>query len=429
MTETVITRADAKEARVVVLSSAIGTTVEFFDFNLYGLAAGLVFGPQFFGSSGLGGQLAALATFAVGFILRPLGGIIAGHLGDRVGRKRVMIWSFAVMGIGTLLIAFLPTYTTIGIAAPILLVLLRGVQGLAAGAEWSGAALMAVEHAPANKRGLYGTAPSFGTTAGALLATAVFTALSTFWAHAFTEYAWRIAFGLSIFLVIFGLVVRRRVTESPIFEEAAAKKPVRVPLAAVVTRHPISVLRAMSWVMVTGATGYVVQTVGVAYSTKSTGAPEGRVLLLLNLALLFAILAILVVGRLVDRYRRPVLITVALFQIPAAILLFPLMSTGSLVAVMIAFSLVWLGVGMIECTRGYVLSDLFPANVRYTGLALSYNLAYVVAGLMPLATAAIVGNTGSYAGVVAILGVLALLAVPTAFMRPRGQIAGNGDAD
>ncbi len=416
---------DAREARRVVLSSAIGTTIEFYDFSLYGLAAVLVFGPQFFTSGNPGtAQLAALATFSIGFFMRPIGGIVGGHFGDRIGRKRVMIWSFMIMGTSTLLIAFLPTHATIGVAAPILLVLMRMSQGFAAGAEWSGAALMAVEHAPPEKRGLYGSAPAFGTTAGSLLASTVLLIVSAVYRDAFVSFGWRIAFGASFVLVIFGAYLRRQVTESPLFEEALKEKPPpRVPLMMVLRNHPVAVLRTMSWVLVSGATGYIVNGYGVSFAIDKTGSPRGTILALLDVALVVGLIALLVVARLFDRHRRAVLITVALVQIPAAVLLFPLLSQGTLFATVLAFSLVFLGVGMIESTRGALLSNLFPVEVRYTGLALSYNLAYVLAGLTPLLAAAIIDKTGSITGMVVILAVIALIALPTAFVKPREEIA------
>jgi len=413
---------DEHEARRVVLSSAIGTTIEFYDFGLYGLASVLVFGPQFFPTDNATlAQLGALATFAVGFFMRPVGGIVGGHFGDRIGRKRVMIWSFMLMGIATMLIAFLPTYQSIGIAAPVLLVVLRLVQGFAAGAEWSGAALMAVEHAPPDKRGLYGSAPAFGNIGGSFLASTVLLIASTIDKEAFVSYGWRIAFGISFVLVVFGFYLRRRVSESPLFEVAVTDEPPRVPLLLVLTKHPIAILRCMSWVLVSGATGYIVNTYGITFAMESTQSSRDLVLLLLNVAYVVCIVALVVVGRLLDRWRRPVLITVALVQIPCAILLFPLLSVGSLATTALAFCLVFLGVGMIEATRGDVLTNLFPVEVRYTGVALSHNLAYVLAGLAPLTSATIVAKTGSTALVVGILAIIALIALPTAFVKRRSD--------
>lgn len=411
---------DSRDSRRVVLSSAVGTTIEFYDFGLYGLAAALVFGPQFFPSSNpVTSQLGALATFSLGFVARPLGGIVAGHFGDRIGRKRVMLLSFVIMGSATFLVAFLPTYATIGLAAPALLVFLRIVQGLAAGAEWGGAALMAVEHAPPEKRGLYGSAPAFGTTAGSLLSSTMILVVSALNPDAFATFGWRIAFGASLLLIVMGFYLRRRITESPLFEAALENEPPRVPLLEVLTKHPVAVLRGMSWVLVSGSTGYIVNTYGVSYAIQTTGLPRATVLIVLNIAYVAGLAALLSVGRVIDRRRRTVLITVALVQIPIAVLLFPLLAVGSLVAVAAAFILVFVGVGSIEATRGSVLTDLFPVEIRYSGVALSYNVAYVLAGSAPLLAASIVGSTGSITWMVVILAVVALIAVPVAFYRPR----------
>jgi MFS family permease len=417
-------RLDARESRMVVLSSAIGTTIEFYDFGLYGLAAALVFGPQFFPSDNpVTSLLGALATFSLGFLARPIGGIVAGHFGDRIGRKRVMLLSFMVMGTATFLIAFLPTYAAIGVTAPALLVLLRIVQGLAAGAEWGGAALMAVEHAPPEKRGRYGSAPAFGTSAGSLLSSTMFLVVSGLNPAGFAAYGWRIAFGVSLVLIILGFYLRRRITESPLFEAALQNEPARVPLLEVLTKHPVSVLRGLSWVLVSGSTGYIINTYGVSYAIQTTSLSRTTVLIVLNVAYVAGLLANLAVGRVVDRKRRATLIAVALAQIPIAILLFPLLAVGSFGTAVLAFVLVFVGVGAIEATRGAVLADLFPVEVRYSGVALSYNVAYVLAGTAPLLAATIVGSTGSITWMVVVLAVVALIAVPVAFRRPRAAEA------
>lgn len=410
------------DARFVVLSSAVGTAIEFYDFALYGLASVLVFAPTFFPSdSKVAGQLAALATFAVGFLLRPIGGVVAGHFGDRIGRKRIMIWSFILMGTATSLVAVLPSYAAIGVAAPVILVVLRMAQGFAAGAEWGGAALMAIEHAPPDKRGLYGSSPSFGTTAGGLLASCVFLIVAAVAKDQFVAYGWRIAFGSSVVLVVGGYFIRRRVTESPIFLEALRHEPPRVPLLRVLRRHPTSVLRSMSWALVGGVVGYTVNTFAVAYALQTTAADRSTALWALNVAYTVGLVSLLVVGRLVDRWRRPVLLTVALAQVPAVILLFPLLSTGTVAAVFVSFSLIYLAVGAMDATKAVVFADMFPVEVRYTGVALSYNLALAIAGLMPLVAASIVASTGSIVWIVVIMTVVSLVALPVAFQAQRTQ--------
>jgi MFS family permease len=416
---------DAREARRVTLSSAIGTTIEFYDFTLFGLATVLVFGPQFFpGSDPVAGQLGALATLAAGFLVRPLGGVIGGHFGDRIGRKRVLIWSFMTMGVVTLLIAFLPSYAQIGLAAPLLLLVLRMAQGFAAGAEWGGAALMAVEHAPARKRGLYGSAPAVGTTTGTILAYIVLLTVSATAKDAFVTFGWRIAFGLSAVLIVFGFVVRRRVTESPLFEKAIENEPPRVPLVQILTKHPTALLRGISWVLVGAALGYTASPYSVGYAVATFGYTRESVLVCSVIGLCVMLAAVLGTARLLDlRKRRTVLIVAALVQIPSAIFFFPLLSLGSVVTTTLAYCLALGTVGAINGTLGSVLADQFPVAIGYTGVALSYNLAYAVGGLAPLVAAAIVASTGSITLMVVILTVAALIALPVALARPRNEAA------
>ncbi|GAB3617786.1 MFS transporter [Okibacterium endophyticum] len=416
---------DAKEARRVVVSSAVGTTIEFYDFTLYGLASVLVFGPQFFPSDNpVAAQLGALATFAAGFIVRPLGGVIGGHFGDRIGRKRVLIASFMTMGIVTLAIAFLPTFAVIGVAAPIILVLLRMLQGLAAGAEWGGAALMAVEHAPRGKRGLYGAAPAFGTTTGTILAYGVILLVAQTAPEAFVTFGWRIAFALSFVLIIFGFFVRRRVTESPLFEEAMRNEPPRVPLLTILRRHPVALIRGMSWVLIGAALGYTISPYSVGYAVE-TFAYDRNALLLSAVAGLFVMLAaLLIASRYLDgKTRRLLLIIAAVIQIPSAILFFPLLSLENPVTTTLAYCIGLGTVGIINGTLGSVLADQFPVDVGYTGVALSYNLAYAIGGCVPLVAAAILASTGSIAGLVVILAIIAAIAIPVALSNPRNKAA------
>lgn len=416
---------DPREARRVVRSSAIGTMIEFYDFTLYGLATVLVFGPQFFPASDpVAGQLGAFATLAAGFLVRPLGAILGGHFGDRLGRKTVLIWTFMTMGVVTLAIAFLPTYSQIGLVAPLLLLVLRMVQGIAAGAEWGGAALMAVEHAPPRKRGLYGSAPAFGTTTGTILAYVVLLTLSGTANDAFVDYGWRIAFGLSAILVVFGFVMRRSITESPLFKMAIENEPPRVPLVQILTKHPVALLRGMQWVLIGAALGYTASPYSVGYAVSAYGYSRNTVLICSLIGLCVMLAAVLGTARLLDaRRRRTVLIVTAIVQIPSTIFFFPLLSLGNVVTTTLAYCLALGTVGALNGTLGSVLADQFPIAVSYTGVAMSYNLAYALAGLSPLIAAAIVATTGSITWMVVILVVAALLALPVALARPRNEAA------
>jgi MFS family permease len=412
----------AREARRVVVASAVGTMVEFYDFTLYGLASVLVFAPQFFpGQNSVAANLSALGTLVVGYLMRPLGGIVAGHFGDRIGRKRVLIATFLTMGLVTFLIALLPPYRTIGLAAPILLLVLRMLQGFAAGAEWGGAALMAVEHAPPKKRGLYGSAPAFGVNGGTILAIVVLLIVSSFARDAFVSYGWRIAFGFSVILVVFGFVVRLRLTESPLFERAVREEPVRVPLLRVLADHPAALLRGIRWVMVSAAFGLTMSPYSVGYAVAKTGLRQEAVLACLALGFVVNVVVVYVTARLLDGRRSAVLITVALIQIPSAIAFFPLLSLGHFATTALAYCVGLGTIGAMNGTLGSVLSDQFPIGVAYTGVSLCYNLAYALGGLAPLVAGAIVAATGSIAWMVVILAVTTVAALPVAFVQPRRE--------
>lgn len=410
---------NSDEARRVVLASSIGTTVEFYDFTLYGLAAVLVFGDQFFPSSDpVVGQLLALATLAAGFLIRPIGGLFGGHFGDRIGRKRVLVWSFMIMGVATLMIAFLPTYSQIGILAPIILLVLRLLQGFAAGAEYTGAALLAVEHAPGGKRGRYGAIASIGTVGGTVLGYAVVLTVSAVAPDAFVNFGWRIAFGLSAILIVVGLIVRRRVAESPLFELATKVETPRIPLLQVITKHPRGLLRGIAFTLVGATFSYTVSPYSIGWATENTGL--GRTTLLVCAMVGNAIMIPIMMGntRLLERARRRVLLTSTFTLIPAAIVFFPLLSIGTVPTAVLAYCVALGAVAMLYGTLGSVLPDQFPVSVGYTGVALSYNLAYAMGGFAPLVAGSIVAATGSITWMVVLLAVVAFLAVPAALHRP-----------
>ncbi len=412
-----------REARRVAVASFVGTAIEWYDFFLYGAAAALVFGPQFFPSSNPAvSQLASLTTFAVGFLARPVGGIVAGHFGDRIGRKRMLVISLLIMGMATVLVGLLPTYAQIGVAAPILLVVLRLAQGVGVGAEWGGAALMAVEHAPPSRRGLYGAAPQLGVPAGAIVANLVLLVASTSTREAFVEWGWRLGFLISFVLVIFGLVIRRRLTESPLFEEAARHRPARVPLLEVLRDHPLAVLRA---VFVTGAStamGYIILTYILSYGTAEVGYSRNELLIVVILTSVVQLGAIYGLSGLADRFgRRKVIAAGAIAQAVAALLFFLVFDTGVFVLALVACVVTVITVSAQYGPLPALLSDQFPTRIRYSGVSLGYQLGNVVGGgLAPVVATAIFTASGSSPLVGVYLAGMALLALVAVALTPRG---------
>src|SRR5688572_4975137 len=281
------------DARRVAIASAIGTTIEWYDFFIYGTAAATVFGPQFFPQvSELAGTLASFATFGIGFIARPLGGVVMGHYGDRLGRKFMLVWSLLLMGVATLAIGLLPTYAQIGAWAPVLLVVLRFVQGFALGGEWGGAVLMSVEHAPEGRRGLFGSVVALGLPAGIILSNLVFLIASTAVPQEqFAAWAWRIPFVASAVLVAVGLWVRLGVAESPVFANAMRTHGARrMPLVDVMRSHATPVLLSAGTYLSISTLGYIVLVYFVTYATRQLGlALPVTLTLVLVSAVVFAI--------------------------------------------------------------------------------------------------------------------------------------------
>jgi MFS family permease len=272
-------------ARKVAAATFIGTTIEWYDFFIYGAAAALVFGPQFFPTfSPVAGVLAAFGAFAAGFVARPLGGLLFGHFGDRLGRKRTLVASLLLMGLGTFAIALLPTYEQIGVAAPLLLVALRVMQGLGVGGEWGGAVLMAIEHAPASRRAFYSSFPQMGIPSGTILSNLVFLVVGVLLSpQQFAAWGWRVPFLLSALLVVIALVIRVRLEESPEFQAAKGRGDVRrLPALDVLRTSPIAVLCGMGVSLAPSAVGYLFSVYLLSYGTTEIGLSRQTMLLLIT---------------------------------------------------------------------------------------------------------------------------------------------------
>lgn len=400
MSETVLTPAGATPAprqeppttpmRRVALASCAGTTIEFYDFFIYGTAAALVFPTVFFPALGAAAAtVASFATFAVAFIARPLGAIVFGHFGDRLGRKKTLISTLLLMGVATVLIGCLPSADTIGVAAPILLVALRFAQGLAVGGEWAGATLLAAEYAPADKRGLYGVFPQTGPALAFALSSATFLVVNVFvgeTSSAFVDWGWRVPFILSSLLVLVGLYVRLKVEETPMFREAAAAPRAlgtrgHGPLVGAFRHQGREILVAAGALSMLFAFFYIGTAFLTAYGTKAMGLERADVLLLGMLGAVVFGTTIVVSGIYSDRLgRKRVVIAACAVSVPWGLCLFPLLDSGAPGA----FALGLIGTlaifGVSYGPAGALLPEMFRTEYRYTGAGMAYNLAGVIGG-------------------------------------------------
>ncbi|HSL00988.1 MAG TPA: MFS transporter [Rubrobacteraceae bacterium] len=404
------------EIRKVALASFIGTAIEWYDYFLYGTAAALVFNVLFFPDfSPLAGTLASFATFAVGFFARPVGGVIFGHFGDRIGRKTMLVITLLIMGVATFLIGLLPTFETIGVWAPILLVVLRVFQGFGVGGEWGGAVLMAVEHSPEGKRGFYGSWPQMGVPAGLLLGTlAVYLFAAVLPEEQFLAWGWRIPFLLSIVLVGVGLYIRLAISESPAFrrvQESHTEAP--MPIVDVLRTYPKAVLIAMGLRVAENGSFYVFSVFVLAYVTEQLGLPNSLVLAGVMIASAIELFAIPFYGSLSDRLgRRPVYMWGAVFSLLFAFPFFWLINTEVRVLIWLAIVLALVaGHAAMYGPQAAFFSELFGTRVRYSGASLGYQLASVFAGgLSPFIATALLAAFGYWA-VALYLAAMALITI------------------
>jgi len=403
--------------RIVAFASLIGTTIEWYDFFLYGTAAALVFNRLYFPTfDPLAGTLAAFGTYTVGFVARPIGGIIIGHYGDRIGRKSMLILTLVIMGVATFGIGLLPTYAQIGPWAAVLLVVLRLAQGFGVGGEWGGAVLMAVEHAPPGRRGFYGSWPQIGVPAGLLLSTAVFAWFARLPEEQFLSWGWRVPFLLSIVLVAVGLIIRVRILETPAFARLKESgTEARRPIVEVLRTHRKEVLLAMGARLAENGAFYIYTVFVLVYGTQKVGLARQTVLTGILIAAACALVAIPLWGALSDRLgRRPVYLfgacVTGLFAYP----LFWLLDTGSTPLVWLALlvALVF-GHAPMYGPQAAFLSELFGTRVRYSGASLGSQLSSVIAGgLSPfIATALLPYGRGALAAYIIAMALVTIVAV------------------
>lgn len=380
----------------VLVASLVGSSIEWFDYFLYGTVAGLVFNKIFFPAEDpTVGLLLSYASFALAFFIRPLGGIIFSHIGDKIGRKRTLVLTLSLMGGATAAMGLLPTYETIGIMAPILLIALRLIQGIGLGGEWGGALLLAYEYAPENKKGLFGSIPQMGVTIGLLLGTLVMSLMTLMPDDAFMVWGWRIPFILSAILVIFGLWIRKGIDETPEFKKVQEKGEVaKVPLFETMRTHWREVLIAIGGKVVETAPFYIFGTFIVSYATNNLGFDSTSPLNAVTIATIITTLLIPIMGRLSDNVgRRPLYIWGTLLMIAFAFPYFWILNLKTnaslIIATVIGLGIIW---APITAVLGTMFSEIFKSNVRYTGVSLGYQIGAAVAGgTAPLIATALLG--------------------------------------
>ncbi|MDU0289350.1 MFS transporter [Saccharothrix longispora] len=372
----------------VVIGSLVGTTVEWYDFFLYGSAAALVFNKLFFPSADpLVGTLLAFTTYAIGFLARPLGGLVFGHYGDKLGRKKLLVLSLLLMGAATFAMGLLPTYATIGVAAPLLLTLLRLVQGFALGGEWGGAVLIVSEHGSAERRGFWASWPQAGAPMGNLLATAVLAVLAAVQSdEAFLSWGWRVPFLLSGVLVLIGLWIRLSVEESPVFLAAqrraeATRQPEKAPIVSVVRHHWREVLIAMGARMAENVSYYVITAFILVYITTELGMPRSAGLNAVLIASFAHLVTIPMWGALSDRIGRRTTYLLGTVGMAAWMFaFFALLDTKSFVPMTLAVTVGLVLHGAMYGPQAAFFSELFGTKVRYSGASIGYQLASIAAG-------------------------------------------------
>jgi len=410
----------------IVSASMAGTVVEWYDFFLYASAAALVFGTQFFPQTGnaLDGIIAAFLTYAVGFIARPLGGVVFGHLGDKLGRKHTLQLTIMLIGVATVLMGCLPTIDQIGYAAPVLLVILRFVQGIALGGEWGGAVLLVAEHSPNHSRGFWASWPQAAVPVGNLLATVVlFTMSSVLSQDAFLAWGWRVAFWLSAVVVLVGYIIRTRITEAPIFEEArqevAETRAVSYGAFEVVRRYPRGILTAMGLRVAENILYYIVVSFSIVY-LGTLGVDTAAILGLLAIAHVVHFVVVPISGALSDRLgRRPVYLAGAVLGATWAFFAFPMFDTKNPVIIVSAIAIGLVFHSLMYAGQPAIMAEMFPTRMRYSGVSIGYQVTSIFAGsLAPIIATQILKTTGSSLGVsIYVLVACAITAVAVIVMR------------
>ena len=390
--------ASRESVRRVALASMVGTSIEWYDFFIFGTASALVFGRLFFPTfSELAGTLAAFASFAVGFVARPVGGLIFGHIGDRSGRKTTLVLTLTMMGLATFAMGLMPSYAAIGAWAPILMVVLRFVQGLAVGGEWGGAVLMATEHSGGERRGFFGSFAQMGSAVGGLMATGIFLLMQQLPEEDFVSWGWRVPFLFSIVLVLVGLFIRLRIMESPVFAQIKeARRVVKVPVVELLRSQSRNVLLAAGLYLAHGVLFYAMTVYTLSYTTSVYGLAQNTYLIGVTAAGAVQLITIPFLGGLSDRLgRRAVIMFGTLFIVAFAVPLnFMITSQVPMLAWLAVIIGICVGHNAVYAPTAALYSEMFPAHVRYSGTSLGYQLGGAIAGFVPLVAASLVGAAG-----------------------------------
>ncbi|MFJ7990619.1 MFS transporter [Bacillus sp. AFS094228] len=375
---------EKKQMRRILVASLVGSSIEWFDYFLYGTVAALVFNQLFFvNEDPTIGLLLSYASFALAFFIRPFGGVIFSHIGDRIGRKKTLVITLSLMGVATFGMGLLPTYQAVGIWAPILLITLRLVQGLGIGGEWGGALLLAVEYAPAEKRGLFGAIPQMGVTIGMLLGTVALSIMTLLPENAFMTWGWRIPFIFSALLVFFGLWIRKGIDETPSFKKVKESGEVpKLPIVETLKHYWREVLIAVGAKVVETAPFYIFSTFVVSYATANLGFSRTATLTAVMIATIITTILIPIMGNLSDKIGRKKLfiggtIGMALFAFPYFWLLQQKSVLLLIVATVIGLGVIW---APITAVLGTMFSEIFDAKIRYTGITLGYQIGAALAG-------------------------------------------------
>jgi MFS family permease len=407
--------ASSPSRRSIFVASFIGTSIEWYDYYIFGTAAALVFGQLFYPSfSPAAGTLAAFATFAVGFVARPLGAAVIGHFGDRLGRKSMLVLTLVLTGGATFLIGVLPTFAAVGIAAPLLLVLLRIAQGFGVGGEWGGAVLIATEHAPPAKRAIYGSFAQFGVPVGVLTSNLAFLAVAPLSNEDFLSWGWRLPFLASIVLVVVGVLVRRRLQDAPEFERMKKERTVsKVPVAELFRREPLTLALASLAAIAPPAIGYSVIVYMLTYGTQVVGYPRPLLLTLILLSTVVWIAVIVASAVLADRYgAKPIYLIGTVTAVVWPLPMFALVDTGNAGLAFIAFCVAAVVQGLIVGAQGRLFTEIFDVRVRYSGASIAYQIGGMIGGaITPIAATALFATYKSSTPVALYLTAICLLSL------------------